>query len=174
MAPRAAETRKTFDWDGTIRNPRRFFSFFFFSPSHPDRFLFCFVFICRFNLVKFNRLGHVWAKKSARNKVRHPEEKLKEIKQKVVSLWIKKKKKRKVVGWALYAAAAAFNGRIHQETPVSGRNQKGKRNVCNISADETNKKQKRGSRYRIPFSTRPTDQQTGDDEGERKKKRYKI
>lgn len=32
-----------------------------------------------------------------------------------------------------------------------GRNEKGKRNVCNISADETNKKQKRGSRYRIPF-----------------------
>jgi hypothetical protein len=36
------------------------------------------------------------------------------------------------------------------------------------------KNKKRGSRYRIPFSTRPTDQQTGDDEGERKDIRYKM
>ncbi len=74
-----------------------FFSLFFFSPSHPHRF---FVFICRFNLVKFNRLGTCEQRRvhATRSDI---QKKLKEIKQKVVSLWIFKKKKRKVVGWAL-------------------------------------------------------------------------
>jgi hypothetical protein len=80
-----------------------------------------------------------------------------------------------VVGWALYAAAAAaFNGRIHQETRMPAGMKRGSGTCATFRRMRQTKNKKRGSRYRIPFSTRPTDQQTGDDEGERKKKRYKI